>query len=184
MHMKYDIVGKTFTDNAGNSFVVKRIEYIDERRVAHYFCEYESGWTTITRSGNIRSGEVKDMLSPSVFGVGCLGYASGYATRKGNRRIYYTWRNMIRRCYDKEYRAYKWYGAKGVSVCDRWKRLDYFVEDISKIRNFDLQKFNSGELELDKDIYGDHKIYSLETCCFVSHAENAREANKRRFNKQ
>lgn len=31
------------------------------------------------------------------------------------------WYNMIARCYFPKYRNYRWYGAKGVSVCDRWR---------------------------------------------------------------
>lgn len=133
-------------------------------------------------SGHIRKGEVKDYLSPSVFGIGCLGNAHGYAKRAESRRVYYTWRNMIRRCYDPSYRAYRWYGAQGVTVCERWHRLDLFVEDIENIPGYDKDRFEAGEIELDKDLIDrDAKIYSLQTCSFVTHAENARESANRRW---
>jgi len=185
MPMRYDIIGKEFYDKSGNKFKVINQAYLDERKIAHYNVEYESGWKTIATSGHIRAGEVKDMLSPSVFGWGCLGTAEGYAKRKESRRLYYTWRNMIRRCYDKNDRGYKWYGAKGVTVCERWRRLDYFLEDITKIPGYDDVKFENSEIELDKDILGNSMIYSPETCCFVDHATNNREALSRRWhNKQ
>lgn len=42
--------------------------------------------------------------------------------------------DMIRRCHDPEHHGYKTYGAKGVSVCDRWKDkedgLKNFLEDM------------------------------------------------------
>lgn len=183
-NVKYEIVGKTFVDNAGNKFVVEGLDHRNKNSVSFYKCVYESGWVAVTTSGHIRAGEVKDMLSPSVFDVGCLGTASGYATRKGDRTLYYIWRAMLRRCYDINYRAYKWYGAKGIVVCERWKRLDFFLEDVSKIKNYDYEKIKNGELELDKDsINREAKIYSLETCSFLTHADNAREANKRKYNK-
>jgi hypothetical protein len=28
---------------------------------------------------------------------------------------------MRARCYDKNHVAYKWYGARGITVCDRWR---------------------------------------------------------------
>ncbi len=37
---------------------------------------------------------------------------------------YRTWADMKRRCYDPARRDYRWYGARGISVCDRW-RNDY-----------------------------------------------------------
>lgn len=31
------------------------------------------------------------------------------------------WKHMIHRCYNPRYRNYKWYGARGVRVCERWR---------------------------------------------------------------
>lgn len=184
MLLKYDIIGKTFKDKSGNTFKVECVDHINDKSIKFYKCVYESGWITITTSGHVRAGEIKDMFSPSVFGVGCLGFASGYATRKGDRTLYYMWRAMIRRCYDVNYKAYKWYGEKGITVCERWKRLDYFIEDVSKIKGYNFNKIKNGKLELDKDIINRSlKIYSLETCCFVSHSENVKESLKRRYSK-
>lgn len=33
---------------------------------------------------------------------------------------YKSWEGMKHRCYTKSCKQYKWYGAKGVKVCDRW----------------------------------------------------------------
>lgn len=185
MLLKYDIVGKTFKNKKGYKFVVLEQDGRSANGAATFKVKFESGYIAnkIT-SGHIRSGEVKDYFSPSVFGVGCLGYASGYAKRKESRRLYYTWRGMIRRCYDKTYNKYKWYGEKGVTVCERWHRLDYFIEDITNIPGFDLEKFENSEIELDKDaIDYDRKEYSLETCSFMTHGENIRIAwNTRKQN--
>lgn len=181
---RYKVIGEKFQNKNGIEFIIEDCESITPNSVRLYRVRFiKSGYVAHNvSSGHIRNGEVKDYLSPSVFGVGCLGYASGYAKRKESRRLYYTWRNMIRRCYDKNDNAYKWYGAKGVAVCDRWKRLDYFIEDITSIRGYDPVKFENSEIELDKDILGNgKKLYSLETCCFVSHSENNRDALKRRW---
>lgn len=133
-------------------------------------------------SGHIRKGEVKDYLSPSVFGVGSLGYAVGYAKRNESRRLYYTWRGMLRRCYDPTYSKYRWYGERGVTVCERWHRLDYFLEDIVNLPGYNTEKFESGEIELDKDsIDYSRKEYSPETCSLLSHKENNQIALQRRW---
>lgn len=179
MAKTYDILGKTFKNKLGYEFVVLE----EEGRTANYIQQYKvqfikSGYIAhnIT-SGHIRAGEVKDYFSPSVFGVGCLGTASGYAKRKESRRLYYTWRNMIRRCYDKTYNKYQYYGGRGVTVCDRWHRLDNFIEDITNLPGYDPDKFEKNELEMDKDVIGrNEKIYSPETCCLISHSANVRES--------
>jgi hypothetical protein len=39
-----------------------------------------------------------------------------------SRRAYNRWYGMIRRCHDPKHVGYKYYGARGISVCDRWQR--------------------------------------------------------------
>lgn len=46
------------------------------------------------------------------------------------RREFHRWRTMHRRCYDQNAEGYKYYGQKGVSVCDRWGRFENFFEDM------------------------------------------------------
>ena len=129
---------------------------------------------------NINKGSVKDKLAPMVCGVACIGEAK----KSLNPKEYNLWVNMIKRCYDSTCPAYKWYGEKGVTVCDRWHRFDYFLEDIKNITGYDENKFRGGELKLDKDICSgtnnyDDKEYSLENCMFVSHLVNMKECAKR-----
>lgn len=35
--------------------------------------------------------------------------------------LYKTWANIKTRCYNTNNRAYKWYGAKGITMCDEWR---------------------------------------------------------------
>lgn len=36
-------------------------------------------------------------------------------------RLYRIWVAMKQRCYNPNHRAYKYYGARGITVCDKWK---------------------------------------------------------------
>lgn len=45
---------------------------------------------------------------------------------------YRIWTNMWTRCTRKNNRGYKYYGARGISVCDRWKSFTYFIADMGK----------------------------------------------------
>ena len=103
-------------------------------------------------------------------------------SRKNNvyTKIYHIWYNIKQRCYNPNHNRYKNYGGKGVRFCERWLVLDNFIEDIDKIEGFDLKRFLNGELCLDKDKKGNSKLYSLETCVFISKEEN----NKYKPNQQ
>lgn len=58
--------------------------------------------------------------------------------REDNPREYDSWHSMNRRCYDKNFRSYPWYGEKGIKVCEEWNQsngissLDNFIRDMGK----------------------------------------------------
>lgn len=39
----------------------------------------------------------------------------------GVRRAFYTYTNMMTRCYNTNYRNFDWYGGRGIGVCDVWR---------------------------------------------------------------
>lgn len=41
---------------------------------------------------------------------------------------YNSWRSMMRRCYNQKAKNYKYYGGKGIFVCDEWKNPEIFGE--------------------------------------------------------
>lgn len=43
---------------------------------------------------------------------------------------YYVWREMISRCTNKKNKNWKWYGARGITVCDRWFKFENFLQDM------------------------------------------------------
>lgn len=45
---------------------------------------------------------------------------------------YKTWLGMKQRCLNSNHTAYKYYGAKGKSVCDRWLKFENFLEDMGE----------------------------------------------------
>lgn len=61
------------------------------------------------------------------------GHTTG--TRGNTRRslTYNSWRSMRERCYLKSNISYTRYGAKGITVCDRWREsFEYFLEDMGE----------------------------------------------------
>jgi hypothetical protein len=46
------------------------------------------------------------------------------------RELYYRWRGMFNRCYQRDHRKYHLYGERGIQVCDRWMEFDNFCGDM------------------------------------------------------
>jgi hypothetical protein len=80
-------------------------------------------------------------------------------------KIYSTWNSMLRRCYAEEYQARK-PTYKGCTVAPEWHRFSNFKAW------HDQQNYTEG-LQLDKDIiYPGNKVYSPETCVYVTNKLN------------
>lgn len=94
-------------------------------------------------------------------------------------RLYNIWARMKYRCLNKNNPAFKYYGAKGVSVCDDW--LDAY----ENFKKWALENGYTNFLVIDKDIICERenifpKIYSPETCLWVTKSENSIESNNRK----
>lgn len=55
-----------------------------------------------------------------------------HGMRPGGRKspVYNSWQSMLKRCYSPKHDAYKNYGARGVTVCDRWRSFANFYADM------------------------------------------------------
>lgn len=96
---------------------------------------------------------------------------------------YGRWHEMMGRCHNPNHKLYKYYGAKGVTVHERWHDFWNFVEDIDNhLLNGHLLYQSRLEWQLDKDIKGGN-IYSLENCTVVTAEKNRREAYEKQRRK-
>ena len=69
-------------------------------------------------------------------------------------RLYKTWNGMMQRCHNPNNTKYKDYGGRGINVCERWKDIKNFIDDM-------YPTFIDG-LELDRK--NNNKGYSLDNC--------------------
>lgn len=131
-----------------------------------------TGTIVKAREDAIKSGSIRDPYAKLNCGVAC----TGEIKTKGKYHPYYVaWNSMIHRCYAEQDTKYKNY--QNVSVCDRWLVFKNFYDDCKSIDGFNEALFLSNNLVLDKDLkqrYQKHKIYSPNSCTWVSKSENAK----------
>lgn len=99
---------------------------VSKNWVLFYPCKCDCGNETLVRSQLLREGRTKS--------CGCLSRETrgDQSRRHGMSRtpIHGVWLAMRRRCEDPKVRPFKDYGARGISVCDRWQVFENFLEDM------------------------------------------------------
>lgn len=182
---KTDKTGEKFLTNEGYEIII--VEYNSYHDLWIKFQdEYKARIHTSYNA--CQNGSVKNPYHPSVYGHGCLGLMSDgckpiTSINNKHTREYYLWKAMIQRCYDEKYHE-RQPSYKDASVCERWLVFANFLDDLPKIKNYKLWK-NNEDYVLDKDMYGnDSKIYSLDTCCFITNTNNSKERLNRLGNTQ
>lgn len=143
------------------------LEYINTKNVLVRFLD--TGYETNVHSSNASSGSVKDLMRPSVYGVGFIG--DGLYSRASHGEFHEKWRKMIQRCYDiNVHKTHPTY--KDCEVCEEWQDFQVFAKWIEPI-------YFTG-CEVDKDInVRDNKIYHPDMCKLVTRTENIIDRNKR-----
>ena len=91
----------------------------------------ENRWVCLCTCGKEVSVRLHHLQSNLVKSCGCL--------PKGSRKhglskssIYHIWRAMIHRCTNPKNAYYEYYGERGITVCDRWKSIENFIEDMGE----------------------------------------------------
>lgn len=139
--------------NYGYATVIK---YHDSRHVDIEF--FDTGGRATVCSRAVTTGSVKDLKSPSIYGVGFLG-CEGYASLKdlAVTPSYICWKSMLYRSYGSKAACYK-----DTSVTKSWHNYQTFARWFKEESNY------TEGFELDKDILiqGNNE-YKPGACVFV-----------------
>ncbi len=84
-----------------------------------------------------------------------------------NKRIresgYAAWANIIQRCFNPNRDTYRFYGGRGITVCDRWRKFENFLKDMGpRPEGTHIHRIDSN---------GD---YSPDNCVWLDKTEHAR----------
>jgi hypothetical protein len=146
---RLDITGQRFGEAVALEYVGR-----SSSRKSLWKCQCNCGNVFITDISHLRSGHTHS--------CGCLQRrrAADYHTIHGQSktRLFGIWCNMRERCSNPAIRGYKWYGAKGIKVCDEWLKFESF-------RDWALSHGYQDDLSIDRINSG--KDYEPSNCRWV-----------------
>lgn len=155
-----DLVGQRF----GKLTVIgkdKSAQDTKQKRV-WWTCQCDCGKMTSVSSDNLKSGNTAS--------CGCLKYTSCLVHGMTNTSTYKVWSAMIQRCNNSNDPSYRYYGGRGITVCDRWRVFSNFFEDMGEALD---------GLEIDR--IDNSKGYYKENCRWVTRKENTRNTRGNRY---
>ena len=157
-----DLTGQRF----GKLIAIERVPHPSKR--AHWRCRCDCGQEAIKNS--------KYLLCGDTTSCGCdqramraRGHTKHGGIVKGvKRREYVIWRSMKSRCYTKSSSNYRFYGANGITICERW-RNDFaaFLSDMGPCPDgFTIERLDSSG------------PYAPENCCWADWATQHRNTSR------
>jgi len=114
MGARLDLTGQTFGKLKVLDFI-----YYDKNRKARWACQCECG--------KIVEVIGADLVSGNTGSCGCSRRNSTTLTEKRTRK---SWHAMKDRCTNETKPYYKYYGGRGISICDRWSNFNNFLRDM------------------------------------------------------
>lgn len=92
-------------------------------------CRCECGKKAIVSRRNLITGNTRS--------CGCLALESRTKHNKWGTKVYSSWSHMIARCTNPNVTNYQYWGGRGITVCDEWRKsFDAFYEYVSKLPHF------------------------------------------------
>ena len=115
-----------------------------------WLCQCDCGNTRIVIGSLLRTGHV--------ISCGCI--------KSSKQRLYQIWADIKQRCYNENCKAYRFYGAKGITLCDEW-------HDFSVFKEWALSSGYADSLTIDR--IDNKNNYCPSNCRWLSRKENSME---------
>ena len=138
-------------------------------------------WTCRCDCGTVKDIAAVSLRNGSTRSCGCLQKETVSKIRKlhGDKgsRLYVVWHSMVERCRNSKKPFYKYYGGRGIQVCEEWKVYSNFKEWAFK--NGYNQTAKHGECTLDR--INNDGDYSPQNCRWVSMKEQSKNKHMKGY---
>lgn len=159
-------------DLTGNRFGrLTVISLANAKGAARWLCQCDCGEQTTVIGASLLNGSTKS--------CGCeqkeIAAQTGSKTAthgESKSPLYSVWCGIIRRTENPNCDHYKWYGGRGIKMCDEWRH------DYTAFRNW--AKANGYKKGLSIDRIDNQKNYSPDNCRWITISENVKKSFKER----
>ena len=122
-----DLTGRRF----GRLIVIGMSEKRTASRGGICICRCDCGTIKEVPSLSLKKGAV---ISCGCYNKEVLHNRAKHGHNRRNEKsiTYRSWDKMMQRCYNQSAHEYRFYGAKGISVCDKWHDFANFLSDMGE----------------------------------------------------
>lgn len=163
-----DLTSKKF----GRLLVIKRAGVVNRKTM--WECRCDCGNIKVIDGYNLRNGITQS--------CGCFAndMKALRATMHGlsNTRLHGVWTNIINRCTNPKSNEYRYYGGRGITVCDEWRNSFQAFYDWAYANGYD-ENAPHGKCTIDR--IDNDKGYSPDNCRWVTIKQNSRNTRKNRI---
>lgn len=161
---EHGMVAKNFQDLTGMRFgrlIVLSLDSINKYRQSLWLCKCDCGNTKIIRGNHLKTKRIKS--------CGCL---KKEKFSKKHQRLFDIWVAMKKRCLKKYSIDYKYYGARGIKICNEWQQFEPFY-------NWAINNGYTDDLTIDRiNVNGN---YEPNNCRWATKKEQARNRSNNRL---
>lgn len=145
-------------------WVIDKIKYGPSGKPQSFKCHCkECSFPIILRTVDLR----EDLVTKNCTHLNVIGnYKNMGDSKWNNERVRHIFQGMIRRCYNSNSRDYRWYGAKGIKICEEWLNHPEIFEEWA------LKNGYKDGLTIDR--IDEKKDYCPENCRWITNISNAK----------